>query len=851
MSEHNIYYAFCKWPDRESVENWTPLYNDMVVDGAKRTCDAFGRFLGEPYFGHERPIAFEESIGSDARYYCFITSDSEVIVYKETGMTVSSDGGGAEWGGIGGTLSNQSDLQSALDAKADSSALTHYAPKADSLAGYGITDAYTKDETDAKVSSVYRYKGSVATYAELPTEGNTVGDVWNVTAADEGHGIKAGDNVAWTGSAWDALSGEVDLTPFALKKEAGTDHNHDDKYLSLENGGLVLNDVQVGTTPSNAWIKLTRSGGIEGGYNCKTKGTNSLAIGHGVVCNAHVTWAFGEMMTIPYGPTYCLVVGYGHVLKTTNQYQAFFGKVADTDNDAPLVVGNGTVDSPSNAFEARANGDAYVQGNVLEGGVPLSDKYAAKSHTHAMGDIAGLPASGGTAGQVLTKTDTGAEWADAPSSSWGYISGDLANQTDLVAALARKRDSELAIESASGTALAVLPGKAYKWTLSGNGTLSLGDGWTAGSLSDSVVLLSPGSYSVRCSGNLTMVDSLQAGKMNLCVVRWLGDKARLYVVDSEQLGTITAQPVTASGTVGTAMSVNLADYVTVSTGANASYAMASGSSLPSGLSLSSEGVLSGTPDAESTDSLTVDVTADGCTPTTLALTMAITAASTAKDLGTWDVEYSVGGNVNSNISGKYTATEETVATSYGTFPVYSNGKYKIFPLKTSYSQTLTSVHWAIGTEVVADSTLSTLYCAANLVWSSLSSSSVDYVHVRFNNTGSSGTGPYVSVSTSGYSANAIAPSYMYDGNYYLHSGSATRTDAVWKLDSPVAECYICKIGQYSAWSVLRDPATPSTMVNELVNNYYTGVSYTSTDGINVALANPVTYNGCTSQYHAS
>ena len=147
--------------------------------------------------------------------------------------------------------------------------------------------------------------------------------------------------------------------------------------------------------------------------------------------------------------------------------------------------------------------------------------------------------------------------------------------------------------------------------------------------------------------------------------------------------------------------------------------------------------------------------------------------------------------------------------------------------------------------------LSTLYCAANLVWSS-QSPSADYVHVRYNNTGSSGTGPYVSVSTSGYSANtSSAPSYMYDGKYYLHSGSATGTDAVWKLDSPVAECYICQRGQYSAWSVLRDPATPSTVVNELVNNYYAGVSYTSTDGIDVALANSVTYNGCTSQYHAS
>ena len=504
--------------------------------------------------------------------------------------------------------------------------------------------------------------------------------------------------------------------------------------------------------------------------------------------------------------------------------------VYDLDDD-------GVVDSAEKLSTARKIGAADFDGT---GDISLSD----------MGAQPALPTNGNE-GQFLRKTATGVEWGDAPSSSWGSISGTLANQADLVAALARKQDSELAIEPASGTALAVLPGKAYSWTLSGNGTLSLGDGWTAGSLSDSVVLLSPGSYSVSCSGNVTMVDSLQAGKMNICVVRWLGDRARLYVVDSEQLGTITAQPVTASGTVGTALSVNLADYVTVSTGANASYAMASGSSLPSGLSLSSEGVLSGTPEAESSASLTVDVTAAGCTPTTLALTMGITAASTAKDLGTWEVEYSMGGIVNSNISGTYTATEETVTRSYGTFPVYSNGKYKLFPLETYNSQALTSVQWAIETDVVADSMLSTLYCAANLVWSS-QSPSADYVHVRYNNTGSSGTGPYVSVSTSGYSANtSSAPSYMYDGKYYLHSGSATGTNAVWKLDSPVAECYICQSGQYSAWSVLRDPATPSTVVNELVNNHDAGVSYTSTDGIDVALANSVTYNGCTSQYHAS
>ena len=41
------------------------------------------------------------------------------------------------------------------------------------------------------------------------------GDVWNITTADAEHGIKAGDNVAWNGTAWDNLSGTVDLSAYA------------------------------------------------------------------------------------------------------------------------------------------------------------------------------------------------------------------------------------------------------------------------------------------------------------------------------------------------------------------------------------------------------------------------------------------------------------------------------------------------------------------------------------------------------------------------------------------------------------------------------------------------------------
>jgi hypothetical protein len=47
----------------------------------------------------------------------------------------------------------KSTIEAELDNYALSSALAEYAKKATTLAGYGITDAYTKAEVDSKVAS--------------------------------------------------------------------------------------------------------------------------------------------------------------------------------------------------------------------------------------------------------------------------------------------------------------------------------------------------------------------------------------------------------------------------------------------------------------------------------------------------------------------------------------------------------------------------------------------------------------------------------------------------------------------------------------------------------------------------
>ena len=53
---------------------------------------------------------------------------------------------------------------------------------------------------------VYDYKGSVNTYADLPSSGMNAGDVYMVNTADGTHGIAAGDDVLWNGAEWEILT---------------------------------------------------------------------------------------------------------------------------------------------------------------------------------------------------------------------------------------------------------------------------------------------------------------------------------------------------------------------------------------------------------------------------------------------------------------------------------------------------------------------------------------------------------------------------------------------------------------------------------------------------------------------
>lgn len=60
-------------------------------------------------------------------------------------------------------------------------------------------------------AGVYRARGSVPTYNDLPKEGLEVGDVYNV--------LDTGMNYAWTGEEWDPLGGNFDFSNYVSQQE--------------------------------------------------------------------------------------------------------------------------------------------------------------------------------------------------------------------------------------------------------------------------------------------------------------------------------------------------------------------------------------------------------------------------------------------------------------------------------------------------------------------------------------------------------------------------------------------------------------------------------------------------------
>lgn len=194
---------------------------------------------------------------------------------------------------------SQTDLDEALAA-----VLAGKADAATTLAGYGITDAYTKEELNAKISAVYKPAGSVA-FADLPALAeNVLGNVYNVTNAFtttdsfvEGAGNKypKGTNVVVIKSGevykFDVLAGFVDLSGKVDKEEGkGLSANDFTNELKAKLDAIAEGATKVEASETNGYIKVN-------GTETKVYTEPSDVVHGAVATDSEVTEMLNEVFT--------------------------------------------------------------------------------------------------------------------------------------------------------------------------------------------------------------------------------------------------------------------------------------------------------------------------------------------------------------------------------------------------------------------------------------------------------------------------------------------------------------------------------------------------------------------------
>ena len=217
------------------------------------------------------------------------------------------------------------------------------------------------------LTTVYQYKGSVATYADLPTTGQKVGDVWNVETADPDHGIKAGDNVAWDGAQWDALGGNHDLSGYAQLNSANTFTalNTFRANIAVSNGTAAgsSGSVMFGVSPAGETVQARIGTDNLGGlfYHASTKQPHVFRVGTNI--NAFTIRTDNTKVAFSSNDNFFATVTYDGVAKWLGN--ANTATKLETSRTINGVAFDGTKDitiEASGGGDVTAAGDNYFTG---------------------------------------------------------------------------------------------------------------------------------------------------------------------------------------------------------------------------------------------------------------------------------------------------------------------------------------------------------------------------------------------------------------------------------------------------------------------------------------------------------
>lgn len=164
----------------------------------------------------------------------------------------------------------------------------------------GFLDVFSKAETNALISGVYKYKGTIATFAKLVAQAEytpVVGDVWNIETAGgtdkSGNAIKAGDNVAFVGpekaTDWDVLAGVVDLSGYYTKTDVdGIKTTLEDSIKTAQTAASAAKAAADAAQADVDVLEPKVTALEEAGYQTAANVQNILTTGHYVADEAYV-----------------------------------------------------------------------------------------------------------------------------------------------------------------------------------------------------------------------------------------------------------------------------------------------------------------------------------------------------------------------------------------------------------------------------------------------------------------------------------------------------------------------------------------------------------------------------------
>lgn len=154
---------------------------------------------------------------------------SKFLKWSSDGLTLENASGGASWGAISGTLSSQSDLQTALNAKANLSSPTFTGTPVAPTAGGGTnttqiaTTAFVQAAVSAAVTGLLDHKGPLDCSANPNYPVGLNGDAYRVTVAGKiggasGVSVDVGDLIVCSADNAGGTQASVGASWYVLEK---------------------------------------------------------------------------------------------------------------------------------------------------------------------------------------------------------------------------------------------------------------------------------------------------------------------------------------------------------------------------------------------------------------------------------------------------------------------------------------------------------------------------------------------------------------------------------------------------------------------------------------------------------